>query len=603
MPVQSIVWREPSRPIDPKHVKELAASIEEVGLLHRIGVVDAGGEKYEGRFGRHRFEALKLLGRKEIDVEVLDLDGVGQEIATIHENTKHLDMNPIQRARMFRRYADLRKAQDAKLTQEAIAKELQVSAPELANTLMLLDQEEHVRKLVEDGRLTPGHVEHILAPLAKELPKEAVVKFAHEIAGKPEAGKPALDIRRAKEDGARLLERHRTEVQHEAAMAAAKKAKGKVLICPLPCYGDRKPDKFYEAEGRPVLEHENGYSDTHRWYADTGEPYLTAAERKELERRKIEEARRRKDTAKDRKARGEGGKVLRDYAAFLSKATADEWAQGLLDAARKVGLTEISQGGLDTRHYGYAGDKGDLQVAAKKDVPVPQPLIVTPIAEDGRAHAGAGPYRSRVQFGSFASLPSRRDNIAERADVKDLREARAKVLAFQRAFGVKQADGEIWPAELAGFKLGERVRLGKDCHPSGYAGKEGAILAFDADRDGAFHAVLDVPWPSKLHALATLEKRTKWSCGKCGAKAVVRVVEGKELRICAKCGLAEGKCTCEVRTAIAAAKASSMPEPAKKGEGGRPRKMQTPSRDGGPPPLVGRAKKGKAKKTPKGRGK
>jgi len=38
------------------------------------------------------------------------------------------------------------------------------------------------------------------------------------------------------------------------------------------------------------------------------------------------------------------------------------------------------------------------------------------------------------------------------------------------------------------------------------------------------------------------------ACAKCDGKAVVRVIEGKEVRICDECGLGEGKCSCPSKT-------------------------------------------------------
>ena len=167
--VNDIVWKESGRDVDKAHVKELAASIKEVGLVSPIAVVDLGDGTYEGRAGRHRYEAVKSLGEKAIDVQVLDLDAVGQRLARIEENLRRKDLNPIERAREFAGFLELRRAKDPQVTQADVAKDLHVSAPELSNTLMLLDQPPAFQAHVAAGTLTPGHVEHAIAPFTRAL--------------------------------------------------------------------------------------------------------------------------------------------------------------------------------------------------------------------------------------------------------------------------------------------------------------------------------------------------------------------------------------------------------------------------------------------------
>ena len=55
---------------DLSNIEELVESINEVGLLQSIIV----NEKYQILSGHRRFEAIKILGWKEIDVEVKEID-------------------------------------------------------------------------------------------------------------------------------------------------------------------------------------------------------------------------------------------------------------------------------------------------------------------------------------------------------------------------------------------------------------------------------------------------------------------------------------------------------------------------------------------------
>ena len=72
----------------PGDVKELADSILEVGLINPIMVDQA----HTLIAGLHRLEAMKLLGRTEIECTVSDLDGLQVELAEIDENFIRKDL-------------------------------------------------------------------------------------------------------------------------------------------------------------------------------------------------------------------------------------------------------------------------------------------------------------------------------------------------------------------------------------------------------------------------------------------------------------------------------------------------------------------------------
>ena len=73
----------------PGDVKELADSIAEVGLINPI-MVD---QSYTLIAGLHRLEAMKLLGRSEIECTVSDLDGLQVALAEIDENFVRKDLS------------------------------------------------------------------------------------------------------------------------------------------------------------------------------------------------------------------------------------------------------------------------------------------------------------------------------------------------------------------------------------------------------------------------------------------------------------------------------------------------------------------------------
>ena len=89
VPISEITVNPGRREAAPGDVKELADSILEVGLINPI-MVD---QTHTLIAGLHRLEAMKLLGRAEIECTVSDLDGLQVELAEIDENFVRKDLS------------------------------------------------------------------------------------------------------------------------------------------------------------------------------------------------------------------------------------------------------------------------------------------------------------------------------------------------------------------------------------------------------------------------------------------------------------------------------------------------------------------------------
>ena len=89
VPISEITVNPGRRKALPGDVKELADSIAEVGLINPIMVDQA----HTLIAGLHRLEAMKLLGRAEIECTVSDLDGLQVALAEIDENFVRKDLS------------------------------------------------------------------------------------------------------------------------------------------------------------------------------------------------------------------------------------------------------------------------------------------------------------------------------------------------------------------------------------------------------------------------------------------------------------------------------------------------------------------------------
>ena len=80
------------RTANADHIRELAKSISEIGLLNPITV----DHRHVLIAGLHRLEAAKLLNWPEIECTVSSLEGLQAELAEIDENFIRNDLSPVE---------------------------------------------------------------------------------------------------------------------------------------------------------------------------------------------------------------------------------------------------------------------------------------------------------------------------------------------------------------------------------------------------------------------------------------------------------------------------------------------------------------------------
>lgn len=103
IPVDKIQVREGRRELDGDHVRELADSIRELGLLNPVTV---DKENYLIA-GLHRLEAVKLLEWPEVECTVSSLEGLQAELAEIDENFVRNDLSTIEYGEMLLRRKEI----------------------------------------------------------------------------------------------------------------------------------------------------------------------------------------------------------------------------------------------------------------------------------------------------------------------------------------------------------------------------------------------------------------------------------------------------------------------------------------------------------------
>ena len=142
---------QPRRSFDEEGLKELAASIEAVGVLQPI-IVAPSGDRFTIIAGERRYRASRLAGLDEIPAIVRDWDSQKRLEAALIENLQRDDLNPVEEAMGVRQLMD-----EAGLTQEKAAERLGKSRPAVANLLRLLTLPDSVKQLLAEGKLSAGH--------------------------------------------------------------------------------------------------------------------------------------------------------------------------------------------------------------------------------------------------------------------------------------------------------------------------------------------------------------------------------------------------------------------------------------------------------------
>ena len=246
---------QPRKRFDEAALAELAASIQENGLLQPIAVRPKPlGAGYLIIAGERRWRAARLAGLDEVPALIKDVTDEQAAALALIENLQREDLDPIEVAEGCRQLIE-----KYGLTQETAAKRLGKSRSAVTNSLRLLNLPDDVRAQVSDGSLSAGHAKALLGlPDAARIRQAAgeiearglnvrqAEALCKKLAKPPKAPKPKPDAftrpKRAVEIEAALKEVTGSEVRVEY-----KDGKGSLKI---DFYSDQMLDQFAALLGR-----------------------------------------------------------------------------------------------------------------------------------------------------------------------------------------------------------------------------------------------------------------------------------------------------------------------------------------------------------------
>ena len=183
--------KQPREVFDEDDLKELSASIKEVGVLQPVVVrsIPAKGrseklteflaDKPEARFelimGERRLRASELAGETTIPAIIRETEDGDLLRDALLENLHRAQLNPLEEASAYQQLMA-----DFGATQEELAKRIARSRPQIANTLRLLKLPPSVQKKVAAQVITAGHARALLSLSTPEEMKRLAERIVAE---------------------------------------------------------------------------------------------------------------------------------------------------------------------------------------------------------------------------------------------------------------------------------------------------------------------------------------------------------------------------------------------------------------------------------------
>ena len=185
---------QPRKNFDEESLNELAESIKEHGVIQPI-IVRQNGQMYTIVVGERRWRAARLAGLKDIPAIVKELDDKEKAEIALIENIQREDLSSVEEAKAFRSLID-----DYGLTQEELAKRVSKNRTTITNSLRLLQLDDEILELIDNGELSAGHARAILSISGKRAQYKAAREIINDGLSVRQAEKLAKNYNKKKSD-------------------------------------------------------------------------------------------------------------------------------------------------------------------------------------------------------------------------------------------------------------------------------------------------------------------------------------------------------------------------------------------------------------------
>lgn len=159
IPVED-VQPNPSQPrtdFNEESFQHLVLSVRQNGIIQPV-VVRRVASGFELIAGERRWRAARAAKLRTVPAQVRNVDSAKAFELSIVENIQRDDLNPMERARAYKRFVET-----FELTQEVAAQRLGVSRSAMANIMRLLELPGEIQDAVSRGTISMGHARALLA--------------------------------------------------------------------------------------------------------------------------------------------------------------------------------------------------------------------------------------------------------------------------------------------------------------------------------------------------------------------------------------------------------------------------------------------------------
>ena len=149
---------QPRQEFNDAALDELAASIEELGIIQPITVRALGDGQFEIISGERRLRAARRAGLQRLPAFVRQADSEEMLEMALVENVQREELNPIEVALGYHRLME-----ECGLTQEEVSKKVSKSRATVANFLRLLRLPPRIQAALRDKEVAMGHARALVS--------------------------------------------------------------------------------------------------------------------------------------------------------------------------------------------------------------------------------------------------------------------------------------------------------------------------------------------------------------------------------------------------------------------------------------------------------
>ena len=149
---------QPRQEFNDDALDELAASIEQLGIIQPITVRAMGDGQFEIISGERRFRAARRAGLERLPAFVREANSEQMLEMALVENVQREELNPIEVALGYKRLLE-----ECGLTQEEVAEKVSKSRTTVTNFLRLLRLPPRIQAALRDKTVSMGHARALIA--------------------------------------------------------------------------------------------------------------------------------------------------------------------------------------------------------------------------------------------------------------------------------------------------------------------------------------------------------------------------------------------------------------------------------------------------------